>query len=117
LDINIYKYAISVLLRVFLELSADKFNDKYKLSTVDVKGHPLSLNAKLNNIAQYMSDNGIAVQRELTGIRRMAGKDGEFTTDSFNNYVHNRHFSPTVDSLTTGWDNIQIFMEKLWSNI
>jgi len=119
LDIADYKYAVSALLRVFIELSASKFIEKYNLPTHEKgKSKPLSLSAKLNNIEQYMRSNGMAQKSELKGIRVMAiDKDSMLSMDSFNEYIHNRHFSPSLDALTTNWDNMQIFMEKLWSNV
>jgi len=109
------------LFRVFVELSVDKFMNKYNMQTCKVansKTYSFSLSTKLQNTAEYMSKNGMAVQNELKGVRTMANKkDGEFTIDGFNDYVHNRYLSPKVDSLITGWDNIQVFMEKLWSNV
>lgn len=119
LEVSGFKYAVAVLFRVFMEMSADKFSEKYKLPLKEKgKDKTFSLSAKLNNIAKYMSDNGMATKNELKGIRTITqGKDSMCSINTFNDYVHNRHFSPTVDSLKTNWDNIQIFMQKLWENV
>ena len=119
LEVARFKYAVSVLFRVFMEMSADKFSEKYNLPVKEKgKDKKFSLSAKLNNIAKYMSGNGMATTNELKGIRTITqGKDSMYSVDTFNDYVHNRYFSPTVDSLKTNWDNIQIFMQKLWENV
>jgi hypothetical protein len=120
LEIAKFKQAISVLFRVFLELSIDKFVDKYNLPTVyaSSKTEKLSLRAKLKNVIEYMAGNGMATRSELKGARTITtSKDSMFSMDTFNDYVHNRHFSPTIDALTTGWDNIQTFLQKLWENV
>ena len=103
-----------------MEFSIDKFVEKYNLPTIypSSKDRKLSLRAKLKNVIEYMTENGIATKAELKGVRTITtGTDNMFTMDSFNDYVHNRYFSPTIDSLTTSWDNIQIFMQKLWENV
>jgi len=119
LEVARFKYAVSVLFRVFMEMSADKFSEKYNLPLKEKsRDKKLSLCAKLNNIAKYMSGNGMATTNELKGIRSITqGQDSMYSIDTFNDYVHNRFFSPTVDSLKTNWDNIQIFMQKLWDNV
>ena len=84
-------------------------------SSKDTKLH---LRAKLKNIIEYMTINGMATSNELKGaITITQSKDNMFSMDTFNDYVHNRHFSPTIDTLITGWDNIQIFIHKLWENV
>lgn len=120
LEVGRFKHALSVLLRVFMEISVDKFVEKYKLPTTykSSTNKQLSLRSKLKNTIEYMTINGMATSNELKGARTITqGTDNMFSMDTFNDYVHNRHFSPTIDALTTGWDNIQIFMQKLWENV
>lgn len=120
LEVEKFKHAVSVLFRVFMELSVDKFVEKYRLPTIyqSSKDKKLSLRAKLKNVIEYMTSNGMATNSELKGARTVTqGTDNMFSMDTFNDYVHNRYFSPTIDALTTGWDNIQIFMQKLWENV
>lgn len=118
LNVNDFKNAVSVLMRVFIELSADAFIVKFRLPKKNTKGRDLSLSAKLKNIADYMSQYGIAQKAELEGIRTATqGRYNPLSIDSLNGYIHNKHFSPSIDTLITTWDNIQIFMEKIWSNV
>ncbi len=120
LELEKFKHSASVLLRVFMELSVDKFVEKYKLNTTSrsSRNKNFTLRAKLNDITKYMTKNGMATKNELKGARTITqGIDHMLSMDTFNDYVHNRHFSPTIDALTTGWDNIQIFMQKLWENV
>jgi len=52
---------------------------------------------------------------ELFGIRALAAAtDGLFSVTSFNKYVHNYHFQPIIKDLKTLWDNIQLFLQKIW---
>lgn len=119
-DINIddYTNAVSVLFRVFLELSISTFYDKYGFPLRDNKGKPFSLRERLKKVAEHMGNNGMANKNELKGVRVLTqAKDSLYSTDTFNDYVHNRHFSPTANDLKINWDNVQVFMEKLWSNV
>jgi len=119
-DINMddFANAVSVLFRVFLELSIDAFDDKHNFPRKNNKGKLISLRERLKRVAEYMGKNGMANKNELKGLRVLTqAKDSLYSVDTFNDYVHNRHFSPVSKDLKINWDNIQVFMEKLWSNI
>lgn len=119
INIDEYTNAVAVLFRVFLELSVNSFVDKYNLPKRNTRtSKALSLRVKLNNVEQYMESQGMASKDESKGLRVIAkGKDSLYSVDTFNDYVHNRHFSPAAKDLKTNWDNIQVFITKLWSNI
>lgn len=108
----------AVLLRVFIELSVDAFSDKNRLSLKDKKGNALKLNQKVQQVVNHMLSNGIANKLELKGIQvAVSNKNNVLSIDTFHSYVHNRHFSPIANDIKTTWDNIQIFMKKLWENV
>jgi hypothetical protein len=46
----------------------------------------------------------------------VTNKHSLFAIDTFNAYVHNRLVSPTAKDLKITWDNIQLFIEKIWEN-
>ncbi len=119
LNVDEFTNAGGVLFRVFLEMSVDVFIDKHGIPKVRKKdGRPLSLREKLNNVEKYMQSSGMATKPELKAVRIMAQtRDSIYSVDTFNDYVHNRHFSPDSKELKTIWDNIQVFFEKLWSNV
>jgi len=117
INVDGFTNAVSVLFRVYLELSIDAFNDKYKLPK-KLKGKPISLRERMKKVAEHMEKNGMANKNELKGVRVITqSKDSLYSVDTFNDYVHNRHFSPNPKDLKINWDNLQIFIEKLWSNI
>lgn len=118
LNIDSFVNAGAVLLRVFIELSVDAFSEKYKLSLKDRKNNPIKFNQKVQQVVNYMENNGIANKSELKGIQvAVSNKHNILSIDTFHSYVHNRHFSPIANDIKTTWDNIQIFMKKLWDNI
>ncbi len=119
-DINVddFANAVSVLFRVFLELSIDAFDNKYNFPRREKKGKLISLRERFKRVAEYMEKNGMANKNELKGLRVLTqAKDSLYSVDTFNDYVHNRHFSPVPNDLKINWDNVQVFMEKLWSNV
>ena len=84
----------------------------------DKKGKLISLRERLKRVAEHMEKNGMANKNELKGLRVLTqAKDSLYSVDTFNDYVHNRHFSPVSKDLKINWDNVQVFMEKLWSNV
>jgi len=119
--INVEKYpnAVSVLFRVFVELSLDCFLEEKKM----IKGpsatkERLRLDEKLNKVEQYLSgkkkiDAGIS-----KGIKVATdNKNNLLGIDTWHAYVHNNRFSPSSKDLITTWDNIETFMEKLWGEL
>ena len=118
IGVDNFTNASAVLFRVFLELSIDAFNEKYVLPKRLANGKQIILRERIKAVAKYMEDKGMATKNELKGVRVIASNtDGLYSVDTFNDFVHNRHFSPISKDIKTGWDNIQIFFEKLWSNV
>jgi len=118
LDIDSFVNAGAVLLRVFIELSVDAFSEKYNLLLKDEKNNLLKFNQKVQQVVNYLKNNGIANRSEMKGIQvAVSNKHNVLSIDTFHSYVHNRHLSPIANDIKTTWDNIQIFMKKLWDNI
>ena len=111
-----YENAVAVLFRVFVELSLDHFIEKNskesEFSKVNIDSE---LKAKVTTTADYLQRKGIFKKHELKGIRvAVSNQNNVLSIETFNAYVHNRHFSPVSKDLKTGWDNIQLFIQKLW---
>jgi hypothetical protein len=56
-------------------------------------------------------------EAELLPARRAATGQNLLASDipTFHGYVHNRHFNPAPIDLKTAWDDLQKFMETIWS--
>lgn len=119
LKLNNFENSCAVLLRVFLEMSLVEYSKKHKIPLVDIKKKnksELTLKKKVVKVADYLESNGICGRNELYGIRSLAkSKNTVFSIDTWHNYVHNQHYSPSVKELITNWDNIQPFFEKVWA--
>jgi len=111
-----YVNAAAVLIRVFIELSVDAFIDKHKLPKVNENSE---LRQKVEAVANYFeSQKNIMDKHQLKPIRVAVGNvNSILSIHTFNAYIHNRYFSPIANDLKTTWDNIQLFVVKIWENI
>lgn len=114
ITIDDYPNAVSVLFRTFIELSADYYLAKYKLS-----GNKLNTDSKLsykiNSIATYMEENNIMNNHQLRAIRQMSSSETQNQSiKTFHSYVHNKDVTPTNADLKSAWDDIWPFIEKIW---
>jgi hypothetical protein len=115
LEVNNFENAVGVLFRVFIELSIDTYLDKFPINKIN---HETKLKQKVIDVSLHMEQNGIAKKNELKGIRSAVNNQHDMLSmDTFNAYVHNRHLSPVAKHLITSWDNIQVFITKLWQAI
>lgn len=115
LDVNYYENSAGVIFRVFIELSLDAFIDHNKLTTVTEND---KLRKKVEEVALYMELHNMANKHICKGIRKAVNNNHDMLSmETFNAYVHNRHLSPISKDLKITWDNIQLFVEKIWENI
>ena len=116
LDCEQYPNAAGVLFRVFVELSMDAFVDGHKhekeFTKIDVDK---TLNSKVAAVADYFARTNVFTKHQLKGIRTaVSTQSNVLSIETFNAYVHNRHFTPLANDLKAGWDNIQLFIQKVW---
>ena len=112
LDIVTYPNASAVLFRVFIELSADCYIDKYTLSTVNSDDR---LAKKLEVIIAHLKDNMIMKENDLRAARQLSSSQTQNNSvKTFHSYVHNRHITPSADDLKSAWDDLWTFTENIW---
>lgn len=103
--------ACAVLLRVFLEVSVDDFNVRKKVGAHQND----DLCKKLQKLADYMEKQGILTKHELKAVRKAANlQHGLFSTNTLNAYVHNPSIHPRPNELKLTWDEMEVFVKKLW---
>jgi hypothetical protein len=119
LSLETYTNAVSVLFRVFLELSCDAYIDD--VSNVVVPPNILpkdrTLSLKLNVVTDDLIKKKRLSDQEAQPARR-AAQQGSFlapSVTSMHGYVHNRFMFPPPSDLRVGWDNLQPFVIALWS--
>jgi hypothetical protein len=113
LDVEKFKNAASVLLRVFIEFSAESFLKRQGVTLPQGKDFLIH---KLTKITEIMKSNGTMTEKELKAIYTTINKQHSIaSTNTLNAYVHNRDFNPDPGDLKRTWDNLQAFIENMWA--
>lgn len=112
LKVEKYPNAVSVLLRVFIELSMDCYITKNGLSTsVD---YPLG--KKIQDVAHDLVKRNVMTQHQAKAANRASSSDS-FLAPSvklLNAYVHHSNVFPAPGDLFAHWNTLQSFMTAVW---
>jgi hypothetical protein len=112
LDVLKFTNSAAVLLRVFYEFSADAFLEKIGITFPEGKD---SLLKKINKIIEHMKTNNIMTRKDLIPINTAISKPHSLISPvTLNAYVHNPSFNPDPHDLKRTWDNLQLFIKKMW---
>jgi hypothetical protein len=117
---NDYTEAVSVLLRVFLELSTDYYIEIHNIIE-DKAGlrRNATLAKKLKGVADDLRKHRKITQDLQEAVRRMADNDRYIHASiaTFHQYVHSQHAAPIASELETIWDNtLQPFLEGVFAS-
>ena len=110
----------AVMLRVFLELSADCYLEQCGLLKDGVLSGSKAgdLKSKINMVIKHLCDKAYLDDTKAKGIRdEINAKQGAYSVDTLNAYVHNLDFNPKPENLMIAWDNIQPFVIAMWKAI
>lgn len=110
----------AVMLRVFLELSADCYLEQCGLLKEGVLSSSKAgdLKSKINMVIKNLCDRNYLDDAKAKGIRdEINAKQGAYCVDTLNAYVHNLDFNPIPGNLMLAWDNIQSFVIAMWKAI
>ncbi|HGF5158150.1 TPA: hypothetical protein ACF339_003806 [Vibrio parahaemolyticus] len=108
-----HRFSISVLIRVFLEMSVGHYMDKRQI--------------KLQNPKKTgLHDKVVAVVDDLLSSKRITGQEATSLKASSNNYfkasgagqqyVHNLFMMPDKVSINTMWDNLEPLFKGIWQD-
>lgn len=107
----------SVLLRVFLELAVDGYLEEQNLPVTTSSGGDANLAQRLKAVAKDLEQQGKISNHLKRAINKIA--DGQHTVaasvTTFHQYVHNPFAHPKPSELRTMWDELQPFLEAVFS--
>lgn len=114
IDLNDHRNAAAVLFRVFVELSIELYLEKQEITYQDND----KLSKKAEHAISHMKGKGWADTNMFKGIQAgISSPNNPLSFHTFNSYVHNRHFHPAPQELTTAWDNAQPFLDVLFNHL
>ena len=112
LSIETYTNAVSVLLRVFLELTADWYIEDRQLAT-----QATQLGGKLNAVTDDLVNHQKLTSDEAKAARRAAQR-GTFLAPSvtqMHQWIHNKDMFPGPADLRSEWDGLQPWFMGVWA--
>jgi hypothetical protein len=107
LDLSEHPNAISVLLRVLLELVVENYVAQAKLATVNEND---KLAKKILKVAEDLHDRGKITAKYRDVFRKAQNIDALISTDTLNRYVHSPQFAPSPEHLKALWDTLADFV-------
>lgn len=115
-----HKHAISVLLRVFLEISVDHHLNAIGSSTTfkdPNSGHKVEkkLKAKVQESIAHFIAQGIPKKEFDSITRALSVTTSALSPDLLHGYVHNRFTTPVQGDLTAAWDNALPLFGRIWA--
>jgi hypothetical protein len=111
--------AIAVLLRVFLELSVDRFLEANKIKlSIPKKGggeYFKPLDQKVREAIDVLVNVGVPRANFNAVTRSLSDKTSPLHPDLLHAYVHDRSSTPSPQHLTAAWDHAQPLFERIWA--
>ncbi|MDD2678812.1 MAG: hypothetical protein PHT91_00425 [Candidatus Nanoarchaeia archaeon] len=119
LNVENYTNAVSVLFRVFVELSLDCYIEKFIPSSTPSKlKKQLSLEEKVTRVTGDLITKKVIEKSDAKRIRiDVKNENSLLGIPTWHAYVHNEKFSPQPLELILTWDGIEDLITKLWSTI
>ncbi len=118
LDVHKFTNAVAVSFRVFIELSIDCYIDANGLAHKSTSTKQRKLREKVTDVADHLTKVKSADKNICKGIKTaVQNKNDLLGIDTWHAYVHNPYYSPSPQNLIITWDNVQKFIEILWSNV
>lgn len=110
-----YPNAISVLFRVFVELSCDVYMEGLKPFPGATERSTLA--TKLRAVSQHLAQRTKLNAKQLLAVEKSAEKGSLLapSVELWHQYLHNAHIVPGESDLRAAWDTLQPFMIAVWA--
>lgn len=128
IDIDKFTNAAGVLLRVFIEISCDKYGEDnglldQRLNSTDPQsnrfgfGERARLEDKMKVVVRHLKSKGQINLKDAEAIETIAkDKDGPFlNVNLLHTYVHSGAYNPSPRELKDFWDNVYSMIAAIWS--
>jgi hypothetical protein len=118
LDATKRRHAVSVLFRVFFDLTLDDYIAKHGINLPEHSGRlDDRMKTRLKLTAAHVKSSKLLSEKEMKPIRVAMSNEDSFTApDTLNAYVHSRWMNPNPLELKLSWANFQLFIERLWTS-
>ncbi|MEO7701850.1 MAG: hypothetical protein ABIZ04_21705 [Opitutus sp.] len=118
LDVTKRRHAVSVLFRIFVELTLDNFIAKHAIPVKLDNGKPKDrLIDKLNLVVAHCKAAALLTDKELKPLNVAIGDKNSFLSpETLNSYVHSPWMNPEPLGLKLAWCNVQLFVDRLWGS-
>lgn len=116
LDVVSHRHAVSVLFRVFYELTIDNFLKSQ--DAMPVYGKKDTLLDKLNLSVDLLEKQSLMSKKELATTKtELADKNSLLSPVTLNAYVHSEWMNPDPIRLKITWNNAQLMIERIWQSV
>ena len=114
LSLEHYPNAVSVLLRVFVELTVDHYVKANKMKGFDEDS---KLSFKMQKVTEALKDGGKLDKQQAKAMSRCISADSALAPSILlmHGYVHNPNMHVSPQDLRASWDNLQAFVVACWS--
>lgn len=102
LDLRKHPNAVSVLLRVLIELALENYITSAKVPVQDKD----KLAVRLEKVGQHLLAEGQINSKQMDVLRKFKQGDKLVSADTLNRYVHSPNFAPSPEHLSSMWDSL-----------
>lgn len=106
--------AISILLRIFVDLSVSAFIEDNKIESKDPNRNP-GLHDKVIMCANFLRDNKKLKGSQCTAVITHSSQITK-NNGSLQQYVHNPHLILSKEAVNTEWDNFELLLSLIWGD-
>jgi hypothetical protein len=120
LDVIRARHAISVLLRVFIELSLHEYVKFHSVALPkDARGRPVDkMSVVLAHVVAHIKANSVMNAKEMKPIDvAIADANSVLAPDTLHAYVHSPLMNPDPLRLKYAWRDVQLFLERMWGSM